>query len=87
MENTELTKKIRGMKEYATWRSKIVKMNDCCENCGVLLRDFQIHHKKQMKLIIIENNLKTIEDARACEELWDLDNGEALCSSCHFDNP
>jgi hypothetical protein len=30
-----------------------------------------------------KNNIKTLEDALDCEELWSVDNGTTLCRVCH----
>ena len=40
-------------------------------------------HIKSMAIIIKENNLKTIIEARICKDLWDHDNGMTLCEECH----
>ena len=33
--------------------------------------------------IIIENNIKTLEDALQCKQLGDINNGITLCKKCH----
>lgn len=30
-----------------------------------------------------ENNIKTMEQALKCKELWDVNNGIVLCNKCH----
>lgn len=40
--------------------------------------------KNQLLLKIQEeNNIKTLEDAENCEELWNINNGRTLCRNCH----
>lgn len=43
----------------------------------------EVHHKKDLKEIVSENNITTIEQAKECDELWDVDNGISLCVHCH----
>ena len=31
-----------------------------------------------------ENNIKTLEEAENCEELWNINNGRTLCYPCHY---
>ena len=56
-----------------------------CQDCGIESdgRNLQVHHLRQFALILKENNIKSTEDARRCEELWDNDNGVTLCRECH----
>lgn len=30
-----------------------------------------------------ENNITTVEEAINCDELWNINNGQTLCYSCH----
>ena len=34
--------------------------------------------------IVKENNIKTLEEALNCKELWNLDNGIVYCKNCHI---
>jgi hypothetical protein len=45
----------------------------------------EVHHAKTFKDICKENNVCTVEQALACKELWDLNNGICICYSCHKD--
>lgn len=38
---------------------------------------------KYMSVILIENNIDSIEKAIGCKELWDRSNGITLCNACH----
>lgn len=33
--------------------------------------------------ILVLNDIKTVEQARECSELWNINNGETLCEQCH----
>jgi 5-methylcytosine-specific restriction endonuclease McrA len=57
--------------------------NFTCQKCKKIGGDLEVHHIKQLALIIKENNIKTIEDAFLCYELWDINNGVTLCLTCH----
>ena len=38
---------------------------------------------KYMSVILIENNIDSMEKAIECKELWDRNNGITLCNACH----
>lgn len=70
--------------EYLTWRNDVfVKDNYICQKCGKRNGNKHAHHIKPFSLILIENNIKTLEDAIKCKELWDIGNGITLCPKCH----
>ncbi|MFA5658627.1 MAG: NUMOD3 domain-containing DNA-binding protein [Oscillospiraceae bacterium] len=78
--------RIRGSAEYDLWRKSVFTRDDyTCQKCGkrgggVL----QAHHcKTKFAEICKKNNIITIEEARNCLELWDIDNGITLCKKCH----
>jgi hypothetical protein len=78
-----LEAKIRRSFEYRQWRSDVFTRDnfacqECCNN-----RDLEAHHIKSFALIIHENNIKTIEQAKVCEELWNINNGVTFCVNCH----
>lgn len=79
-----LYKQIRDLKEMKNWRKKIFDRDNytCCfckQRGGILNAD----HIKQFALILKERQIKTSEDAKACSELWETDNGRTLCEKCH----
>jgi hypothetical protein len=39
----------------------------------------EVHHAKTFNDICKENNVTTVEQALACKELWDLNNGVCIC--------
>lgn len=79
-----LIARIRRLKEYKVWRKSILERDDhkCCV-CGSI-ENLVVHHKKHFAEIILRNKLQTYEEARKCDELYDLGIGETLCRSCHY---
>lgn len=88
---TELADRIRDCFKYRQWRSDIfTRDNFTCQDCGIRNRKglgktiiLEVHHIKEFNKIIKENNIKTLEDALLCEELWNINNGRTLCKECH----
>lgn len=81
-----LRQSIRQLFQYRKWRSEVFKRdNYTCSFCkrkkevsGKLQAD---HYPKSFAEIIA--NLKTVEGAINCKELWDINNGRTLCKECH----
>ena len=84
-----LNLKIRNTTEYLKWRISILKRDNFqCRICHTGLKDkrnlrLEVHHLKRFKDIVIQNNITTIKGALECKELWNVDNGICVCSSCH----
>lgn len=80
-----LVERIRRNFKYRQWRSDVfTKDNFICQECGYDKgRILQVHHLKPFIEIIRENNIKILEEALNCEELWDINNGITLCKKCH----
>jgi 5-methylcytosine-specific restriction endonuclease McrA len=53
---------------------------DCQKKGGIL----NVHHIKEFHIILEEYNIKDVNGAENCAELWDLNNGVTLCKSCHI---
>jgi hypothetical protein len=82
---TPLKKLIRHCSKYKEWRISIMERdNYTCQKCdkhgGWLEVD---HYPKTFAEILYEYNIKTLEDALNCEELWNKNNGRTLCKKCH----
>jgi 5-methylcytosine-specific restriction endonuclease McrA len=77
--------KIRISFEYRLWRSDVfVRDNHTCQECGSKVSsNLNAHHLYPLSLIIKENNIKTFEDAKNCEKIWNINNGQTLCIECH----
>jgi len=83
---TPLKKYIRECFKYRQWRSDIFTRDNftciwCGDNKGGDLN--ADHYPKSFAKILQEYNIKTLEQAEQCEELWNLNNGRTLCVSCH----
>lgn len=78
-------KSIRQLFKYRQWRSDIfTRDNFTCVFCGARGCYLEADHCPKMFIEIInEYNIKTIKDALACEELWNVNNGRTLCTKCH----
>lgn len=81
---TILNQQIRTCFKYRQWRSDVFERdNYTCMNCGKRGGYKEAHHLKALFKIIEEYNIKNIDDALECEELWNINNGRTLCKSCH----
>lgn len=80
---------IRGCSKYRDWRMSVFERdNYTCTLCGrhrikgdrVVL---EADHIKPFCVIMKENNIRSIEEAMSCEDLWRIENGRTLCRECH----
>ena len=78
-------KSIRELFKYRQWRSDIFTRDDfTCVWCGVRGVYLEADHfPKRFSEIITEYNIKTLDEALNCEELWNINNGRTLCNNCH----
>ncbi len=81
---TPLTFQIRTCLKMLEWRAQIyARDNYTCRYCGIYGTILNAHHIKKFSDILKECNIKTIEDAYNCYELWNTDNGITYCKKCH----
>ncbi len=81
---TKFCRQIRNCSEYKKWRRAVLLINpEICKMCGATDR-LEVDHIKQLKFILIDNNIQNIEDARKCQELWEVKNGRILCRRCNL---
>ena len=80
---------IRSSTKYMEWRKSVFRNdNFTCVLCkyhsgnGHTV-ELNAHHIKPFSILLRENNIKSMEDALICKELWDVDNGKTLCVCCH----
>jgi predicted HNH restriction endonuclease len=78
---------ISNSERYKLWRNEVFKKDHwTCQDCkshSSKVKNIEAHHKKELIKIIREHNIKTLDDAYACKELWDINNGVTLCGNCH----
>ncbi len=81
---TPLSEQIRKCVEYYKWRSDVFERDHyTCQECQEVGGYLHADHIKQFSFILKEHNIKSMEDALKCKELWDRDNGRTLCKECH----
>jgi len=81
---SKIDRLVRRMTEYYQWRSDVFTRDKwTCKTCGKNGCYVTAHHIKGLNLIIKENIIKDVLNARLCEELWDINNGITLCEDCH----
>lgn len=76
---------IRLLFEYRQWRSDVFTRDKfTCKHCGDNTgHNLNAHHIKHLKDIVDEYKIKTLDQARSCQELWNINNGITLCQECH----
>lgn len=81
---TPLTRKIRTCFKYRQWRSDIFTKDDfTCQDCDRRGLYLHAHHIMPFADILELNDIKNLEQAIICEELWNINNGITLCEECH----
>lgn len=80
---TPFRQSLRALFEYTQWRTAVFKRdNFTCQWCKSK-KNLCVDHIKPFSAILNENNIETKEQAIACKELWDTNNGRTLCHECH----
>jgi len=80
MDKKQLNKlclQIRKCNKYKVWRQSILKRDK------EILKNLQVHHKEPFRDIILRNNIKSVEDAEGCKELWKISNGITITKGEH----
>lgn len=81
---TKLNNHIRQTFKYRQWRSDVFTRDDfTCQECGIKGGNIQADHIESFALIVQKYEIKTLEQAVKCEELWNINNGRTLCIPCH----
>ena len=86
---SSLRQQIYNHFKYRQWRSDIfIRDNYTCQWCGRRSKkgnriEIEAHHIKSFFVILEEYQIKTLEQALDCEELWNINNGLTLCEKCH----
>ena len=81
----EISMQIRSTREYKQWVNSIYERdNFTCQFTGIKDVRLAAHHKKPLKTIIEDNNIKTLDDALNCPEIWDISNGITMSAAYHM---
>lgn len=86
---SKLTPLIRGSFKYRLWRDDVFTRDSyTCQECGIksgcgYTVYFEAHHIESLSTIREKYNIKTLEEALCCQELWNTNNGITLCLDCH----
>jgi len=82
---TKLQIKIRSSWDYKEWRKAVYKRDNwVCQKCKSSGKaNLEAHHIKAFSKILKENNIKTLQQAIQCKDLWNINNGLTLCIDCH----
>jgi len=81
---TDLRRRLMCSYKYRQWRSDVfTRDNYTCQECNLNHCYLEAHHIKEFNKIIEENNIKLLDEALNCEELWNINNGITLCNKCH----
>lgn len=76
---------IRQLFKYRQWRSDIfTRDNYTCVLCGKSGYIEADHYPIRFIDIIRKHEIKMLEQALDCEELWSINNGRTLCRPCHL---
>lgn len=85
---TKLGTCIRSLNVYKEWRTACFERdNRTCVLCGVSGVPLHCDHIKMFYKILRDNDIKTVEQAKQCGELWEIRNGRTLCIPCHRQTP
>ena len=80
--SSRLNTTIRRMREHRKWADAVRERDGCCLDCGAV-ENLESHHITELAVLVSLYGVKNRTDARACDALWDIDNGETLCQRCH----
>jgi hypothetical protein len=74
-----MTQLIRKLPEYKLWTKSVLERDEYKDVItGKLCTRPEAHHKITVATIIRKFNIKTLDDAKNCKELWDINNGITL---------
>lgn len=80
---TSLYQQIRTCLNYKQWHQAILGRDYFrCVECKSK-KELEVDHIKSFAIIVRDNEIKTLEEAINCKEMWDINNGRTLCWECH----
>jgi len=80
---TPLRKAVRESSEMYEWKKKVMERDGYKDIYTGEVGYLEVHHKTPFEELLRKYNIQTLEDARNCKELWDVDNGETMLKRNH----
>ena len=85
---TVVHRTVRTMPEYYKWRTSVFERDGfTCQECKQKGKRINADHIIPFSFILEQEDIKNRYDARACEFLWNIENGRTLCVACHKNSP
>ena len=88
---TPLYQLLKANSKWKIWRELVflrdnfICQNKDCKFChNKMGRILHPHHIIQLKEILKNNNIQTLEEALNCKELWNINNGITYCAEFHL---
>lgn len=81
--SSRLNASIRRLTENRKWMDAIKSRDKSCRVCGTK-EDLESHHIVPLAVLVGVHGITNLDEARECKALWDLKNGMAVCSRCHY---
>lgn len=81
----EMVRALRVSFKYRNWRKAIFERdNYTCQICGDNKGgNLNADHIIALSFILQVFQIKNVDDAESCWDLWDINNGRTLCVDCH----
>jgi hypothetical protein len=76
-------KNLRHTTKYHRWRNAVFVRDGYKDVSSGLGGDLNAHHIVSLSTLISQNDVKTLEEAIACDALWDVDNGVTMLELRH----
>lgn len=79
----QLARDIRAMPKYAVWREDVLlKHGRRCSICGST-ENIEVDHRHSLYSLVRIYGITNLDEAYACDALWEVGNGNPLCRPCH----
>ena len=82
--SSQLSQSIRRLNEYRKWAKAVRARDGACVRCGGLDK-LEAHHRIPFSDLLALYGVTTREEARECQALWMIINGETLCRAHHYE--
>jgi hypothetical protein len=81
---TRFNKELRNFVRHIGWVNKVFKRDGyTCQKCLIRGGYLIAHHIMPLSAIRKKFNIKTIDDAKNCDLIYDISNGITFCKKCH----